>query len=189
MPHESDFAGAQAKLFPHQAHQPIALRAAACVTVSAGGEDQADVLRGSNVVRNRTSDLIGESLDHQRMRRVDVVVVNGELRMRTPRLTDGMSDRLALQQIEDRARWAARRFLGRRRKRLQTIVCRWKPGRQPARKPRSIGRLAAHRARVSPRSRSVARMNAGVSAVSRRSGRAWSWRPARPPSRARRPAR
>jgi hypothetical protein len=49
MPYKSDFAGGQAKLFPHQAHQPITIRAAASIAVAAGGEDQTDVLEGSRV--------------------------------------------------------------------------------------------------------------------------------------------
>ncbi len=49
---------------------------------------------------NGPSNLIGESLDHQGMRRVDIVVMNGELRASSPRLSDGMSDSLALQQVE-----------------------------------------------------------------------------------------
>jgi hypothetical protein len=44
--------------------------------------------------------LIGQSLDHQGMRRVDVVVMEDGLLMRTPRFTDGLSERFALQQIE-----------------------------------------------------------------------------------------
>ena len=67
--HKSDFTGGQAELFPDQTHQPVTLRAAARIAVAAGREDQADVLRGSRIGRNRARDLIGESLHQQRMRR------------------------------------------------------------------------------------------------------------------------
>src|SRR5580700_1741246 len=52
------------------------------------------------MVRNRTSDLIGKSLDHQGMRWVHVVVMNSELRAGSPGLSDRMSKCLPLQQIE-----------------------------------------------------------------------------------------
>ncbi len=100
MAHKSYFAGAETELFPYETHQTVTIRAAARVAVAAGGQDQSDVLGRSDVLRNRTGNLIGESLDHQGMRRVDVVVMNGELRIRAASLNDRMSKSLALQQIE-----------------------------------------------------------------------------------------
>jgi hypothetical protein len=44
--------------------------------------------------------LIGQRLDHQGMRRVDVVVMEHDVLMRTPSFTDRLSERLTLQQIE-----------------------------------------------------------------------------------------
>jgi hypothetical protein len=104
MPDKSNFTRAKAELFPHQPHQPVAICAAACIAVAAGGEDQADVLEGSRIRRDRARDLIRQSLDHQGMRRVDVVVMNGKLRVGSPGLRDRMSESLALQQIEVQSR-------------------------------------------------------------------------------------
>ena len=52
------------------------------------------------MVRNRACHLIGESLNHQGVRRVDVVMMNDELRAGSPGLSDRMSKSLPLQQIE-----------------------------------------------------------------------------------------
>jgi len=70
----------------------------------AGGENEANVLEGPRVGRDGVSDLIGESLDHQGMCWVDVVVMDDELRIRTPSFTDGLSERFPLQQIEVQSR-------------------------------------------------------------------------------------
>ena len=120
MPDKSDFAGGEAELFPHQTHQPVTICAAARIAVAAGGEYQADVLEGSRVRRDGACDLIGESLDHQGMRGVDVVVMNAELRIGSPGLSDRMSESLALQQIEiesggqhEDLSWAVARDCGR----------------------------------------------------------------------------
>ena len=45
MTHKSDFTSGQAELLPHQTHQAVTIRATARITVAAGGEDQADLLR------------------------------------------------------------------------------------------------------------------------------------------------
>ena len=100
MAKKSNFAGGETELFPHQTHQTVTVRATGRVPMSAGGEDQADVLRGLGVGRDGAGNLIGQSLDHQGMGGVDIVVMNGELRMRTPSFTDGLSESFALQQIE-----------------------------------------------------------------------------------------
>src|SRR5579862_2348331 len=92
MANKSDFAGAETELLPNQTQQSITIRAAARVAVAARGQDQSDVLRRSDVFRNRAGDLIGESLDHQGMRRVDIVVMNGELRIRAARFTNGIPE-------------------------------------------------------------------------------------------------
>ena len=84
MTHKSDFTGGQAKLLPHQTHQAITVRATARIAMTAGGQDQSDMPRRSNIFRNCAGDLIGESLDHQGVRRVDVVVMNGDLRVGSP---------------------------------------------------------------------------------------------------------
>src|SRR5580704_11969417 len=49
MTYKSDLSGGEAELFPHQTHQPVAVRAAACIAMPAGGEYQANVLWGSRV--------------------------------------------------------------------------------------------------------------------------------------------
>jgi len=99
MPHKSDFSGGQAELFPHKTHQAVTIRATARIAIAAGGQYQADVL-GSCIRRDSAGDLIGESLDHQGMRRVDVVVMEHGVLMRPPSLTDGAPQRLTLEQIE-----------------------------------------------------------------------------------------
>ena len=104
MPHKSNFTGAQAELLPNQAHQSITVRATAGIAMAAGSEDETDLLGRSSFARNGSCGLIGKSLDHQGMRWVDVVVMNGELRTGSPGLSDRMSKSLALEQIEIESR-------------------------------------------------------------------------------------
>jgi hypothetical protein len=104
MPHKSNFTGAQAELLPNQAHQSITVRAAAGIAVAAGREDKTDLLGRSSLPRNRSCGLIGKSLDHQGMRGVRVVVMNGEFRAGSPGLSDRMSKSLALEEIEIESR-------------------------------------------------------------------------------------
>jgi hypothetical protein len=63
-------------------------------------QDQADLLWRSSFSGNRAGYLIGKSLDYERMSWVDVIVMNDELRIRTPSFDDGMPKSLALQQVE-----------------------------------------------------------------------------------------
>jgi hypothetical protein len=100
MPHESHFTRRKSQSFPNQTHQPIAVSAAARIAVSAGGENQADLLQRSNAGRNHTRHLIGKRFHQQGMPWIQIVVVNGELWIRAARFTDGVSQSLALQQIE-----------------------------------------------------------------------------------------
>lgn len=100
MPHKSNFTGAQAELLPNQAHQSITVCAATSIAMAARSEDKTDLLRRSSFRRNRSRGLIGKSLHHQRMRWVDVVVMNGELRIRAAGLGDRMSKSLPLEEIE-----------------------------------------------------------------------------------------
>jgi len=100
MAHESDFSSAKAELFPYQTHQAVSICAAACIAMPAGGENEANVLRRSRVRRDSAGDLIGEGLDHQRMRWVEIVVMEHDVLMRTPSFTDGLSQRFTLQQTE-----------------------------------------------------------------------------------------
>lgn len=110
MPHESDLTGADAKLFPNQTHQPITIRAAGGVPVPAGGQNQSDLLGRPDLAWDGTRHLIGESLDHQRMRRIDVIVMDDDLRMRTPGFADRTAQRFALQQVEIQRRWEHENF-------------------------------------------------------------------------------
>jgi hypothetical protein len=104
MPHKSDFTGAQAELLPNQTHQSITVRAAAGIAVAASSEDKTDLLWRSSFLWNRSRGLIGKRLDHQGMRGVDVVMMNGEFRAGSPGLSDRMSKSLALEQIEIESR-------------------------------------------------------------------------------------
>jgi hypothetical protein len=113
MANEADFARAQAKLFPEQPHQPIAIRAAARIAMTAGGQDQSNLLRRSGFRWDGASHLIGQSLHHQRMRWINVVVVEHEFGARTTRLTDGITQCLALQEVELERGWKNEDF-GRR---------------------------------------------------------------------------
>jgi len=100
VPHKSDFPGGEAQLFPDQTHQPVAIGAAACIAVAAGCQDQADVLQISSVRRDGVRGLIRQTLDQQRMRRIKVVMMESDMRVGAPGLTDGISESFALQEIE-----------------------------------------------------------------------------------------
>ena len=58
MPNESDFAASETQALPKQAHEPVALRSARGIAVTAGSQDHARGSRGFS--RNAASDLIGE---------------------------------------------------------------------------------------------------------------------------------
>jgi hypothetical protein len=95
---ESDFAGRDAELLPNQAHQPVRIGAGGCVGLSAGGQNQPRALRTGWADRARH--LIGESLNHQRMARIGVVVMESDGGVLAARLTDCLPKRFALQKIE-----------------------------------------------------------------------------------------
>ncbi len=97
---ESDFSGSQAQTFPKQTHQAIALRAAGCIAMAAGGENQAHLLQRARVGWNGARHLIGETFDEQRMARIDIIVVECDVRVSPARFGQCLSQSLALQEVE-----------------------------------------------------------------------------------------
>ncbi len=66
----------------------------------AGCQDQAGVLRSALLLQDRVSPPIGKRFHQQGMPRIDIVVVDNDVRICSPRLTNRTSQCLALQQIE-----------------------------------------------------------------------------------------
>ncbi|HUA18760.1 MAG TPA: hypothetical protein VMB25_08450 [Bryobacteraceae bacterium] len=97
---EADFAGCQTELLPNQTHQPVRIGAAGRIAVAAGSQDQPNLLWGSCLSRYRARQLIGERLDDQRMSGIGVIVMNRKCGMLPARLTDRVSERFALEQVE-----------------------------------------------------------------------------------------
>ena len=62
------------------------------------------MLRRSRLRGNRARNLIGESLDHQRMRWIHVVVMESDFGAFAACFADGLSQRFPLQQIEIESR-------------------------------------------------------------------------------------
>jgi len=77
----------------------------------ARSQDQASVLGSALLLRDRVSQPIGQRLHQQRMPRIDIVVVDNDVRMSAPRLTDRTSQCLALQEIEIESNWKHEYFL------------------------------------------------------------------------------
>jgi len=80
--------------------RPVGILVAVGIAVAAGSEDKTDLLERSGFPRNGSCGLIGKSLDHQGMRWVDVIMMNGELRTSSPGLSNRMPQSLALEEIE-----------------------------------------------------------------------------------------
>jgi hypothetical protein len=101
MPNKSHFARRKAQALPNQTHQPVTLRAAARVAVTAGRKDQARSAPHS----------IGESFHQQRMTRIYVVMMYRDPRIRAARLPDRSSQGLPLQHMEIKRKWKNEYFL------------------------------------------------------------------------------
>lgn len=109
---EANFARAKAELFPDQAHQAIAIRTAACVAVTAGRENEADLAEGPGIRWDGARQLIYQGLHHERVGWIDVIVMQDDFRMRPSSFTHRSSERLAFEQIEIERRWKYEDFSG-----------------------------------------------------------------------------
>ncbi|HTW65411.1 MAG TPA: hypothetical protein VME17_12370 [Bryobacteraceae bacterium] len=100
MAKESHFAGRETKLFPDEPHEAVRIRAAGSIAMATGCEHESNLLRRSCFRRHRARDLIGESLNYQWMRWIDIIVMKHNARVFPPCLADRTSESFALQQIE-----------------------------------------------------------------------------------------
>lgn len=97
MSHKPDFTSSQSQVFPQQPHQPVAVRTARGVAMTACRENDSRPLRRA---RQNARHLFGEAVDEQRMSWLHIVMMDGNARMTPPCFGQRVPKRFALPKVE-----------------------------------------------------------------------------------------
>ena len=82
---EADLAPAQTGLLPEQPHQAVGVGACGGVTLPVRDEDKSGVPRCDAALLERSQDLAGETIDEQRVRGIDGIVMDRDAGVPAPR--------------------------------------------------------------------------------------------------------
>ena len=97
---EADLAPAQAGLLPEQPHQAVGVGAGGGVALPVGDEEESGIPRRDAPLLQRPQDLAGETIDEQRVRGIDGIVMDRDAGVPAPRRAQLLAQHRPLPDIQ-----------------------------------------------------------------------------------------